>query len=123
MIKKIERPDWTHEEYSRVKLKRWFDKHIEPINAMLEGAVEVYANVPNDNKPVVWVLNGNLPDETHKALLINIEPIKKQTREERLEDVLRRIVENHEDEPHITELYLGDLKDAKQALEGGENGD
>ncbi len=72
---------------------RWFNEHVEPINRMLSEGIEVWSDDWGDFKGEhMWsdkedscvALNMN----THKALLINIQPLKKET----AEDVLRDLV-------------------------------
>ena len=90
MIKKIERPDWeevinvdTALQYIAPRLKRnlerWFNKHIEPINRALDGAVEVYANHGETSLGYTWTTKKWAGGDTHKAFLINIEPLKQET--------------------------------------------
>lgn len=100
-MKKIERPDFKYilKKYNSTivlsKLDDWFDENIVPINKMLEDAVEVYGfknentwKIDNDNEYDGW---------TAKAILTNIQPIKKET----AEDILRELLP-----------ALKDLKDA-----------
>ena len=85
---KIERPDWVNfvglpKEYEDT-MDDWFSDNVEPINKMLDGAETVYGE--NDD---CWFTRdaGNFETNTHKALLINIEPIKKETAEDVLRDL------------------------------------
>jgi len=91
-MKKIERPDWddvleedplsiTQED----ELNTWFNQFVEPINELLENAVKVYG-IPQDNCTF-----GQDQDnyDTHKALLIDIQPIEKETAEDVLKDFLK----------------------------------
>ena len=93
---KIEKPDWYSlfgNPSSDFKgcLDTWFNKNVEPINRMLEKAVEVSGNVDQFSMSMWRATKGRgTEDNTHKALLINIQPIKKET----AEDVLRDIIEN-----------------------------
>jgi len=119
---KIEKPDWAmmlpiglqglstgHREYSECCEKRvrkmfpfvlehltnWYEDQVEPINKMLEGAVEVTAWQTLDAEKD-WIAEENktgLPDhfKCHKALLINIEPIVKES----AEDILRELYEHN----------------------------
>lgn len=89
---KIERPDWNgfFGISDKLGVEAWFNDKVEPINKMLSEGVEVF--VPKDFKDPdggFWGKNKQSFD-THKALLINIQPIKKET----AEDVLRDILEN-----------------------------
>jgi len=66
-------------------LNKWFDEHVEPINKMLSEGEMIYGYM---NHGVFW----KRPEEpsqretTHTALLINIQPIKKETAEDVLRD-------------------------------------
>jgi hypothetical protein len=82
-MNKIERPDFDyyaalHEEHQA--LDHWFDKHIEPINKALDEAVEVYQRPRLNKQPheCCWT-SDRLKQDTHKALLISIEPIVKES--------------------------------------------
>jgi len=102
-MKKIERPDWnkmgtfndvtgkSRMLYShRVKLNDWFDAYIEPINKMLEEAVEVSAYMSEETESLWYGCDHFIEKDTHKALLINIQPInKKRTAEDLLRDILK----------------------------------
>ena len=69
----------------------WFDIHVTPINKMLSEGVEVYGSMKTKNK--TWTPENNLGClQDHKALLINIQPIKKET----AEDVLRAYIKHDE---------------------------
>ena len=63
----------------------WFDEHVEPINKMLSEGVEVYGS---NNRPLDGWNQKSYESTTHKALLINIEPIKKETKGEACERLL-----------------------------------
>ena len=108
-MKKIERPDWLEHGRAVNKLPatpedneylftvdafdHWFDKVIKPHNKLIESAVSVYARVPSGEQPCVWVESHKRDDipDTHRAYLINIQPIKKET----AEDVLRELTAFH----------------------------
>ena len=96
---KIERPDWLvlmrpdrtdpDSYFKKSEFDEWFDKHVEPINKMLEEGVEVY----NDEtlSDTIWAYDMRpefVKDQTRKALLINIQPIVKETAEDVLSDIL-----------------------------------
>lgn len=90
-MKKIERPNmdiigWTNTATRWDKFQEWFDEHVEPINKMLAEGVAMQARLGNhgddpmgsENK--IWYCSTNSTYmDTHKALLINIQPIKKET--------------------------------------------
>jgi hypothetical protein len=83
---KIERPDWdsfhgsdTLNDTYVSELQFWFDKNVEPINKMLEEGIEVEGQRVRrtDGGEEFWkFLSGKPLYETHKALLINIQPIE-----------------------------------------------
>jgi len=115
---KIKLPDKIVNSYGLIVIQNqdWLDflDHIEDFNNILSEGVEVYG------KKDYWSVNncfqyttGKLLD-TQKALLINIKPIKKET----AEDVLRDLI-NLEDYSQRCTLPL--IKRAKALLdaEGG----
>lgn len=62
----------------------WYDTHIRPL---FENAVEIYLSTNGLVDGVDW--STDYSDKyTHKALIINIEPIKEET----AEDLLRELV-------------------------------
>lgn len=100
---KIERPDWYPmlgigngprytERVSREKLDQWFDNHIEPINKMLADGVEVYGynDVSVEYEGEGWCFaQSEAPNDTHKALLVDIQSIRKKSREQQLEEFVK----------------------------------
>jgi hypothetical protein len=102
MIKKIERPDWAklpdlHEPMlsavPKAELYNWFETTITPINKMLDNAVEVYSYtsiLPDKTSCLSWCENRSIKNHKEKALLINIEPIKKESAEDVLRDMIKR---------------------------------
>ena len=112
---KIDRPDWYKiaatpwNNINETTLNEWFDEFVEPINKMLSEAVQVYGYI-EDGKPkyyssYTW---GDSIKES-KALLINIQPIKKET----AEDVLREISKMEEGQY----VYPSLLKRVKAVLD------
>lgn len=94
---KIERPLWEalpdiEADSWTVALNRWFQEKVEPINKMLDEAAVVYGNGIKN----VWS-EGQLGHDTHKALLIQIEPIKKETAEDVLRYILKTYGKEHPD--------------------------
>jgi len=96
IMKKIERPDWGKLIYvnwhdksvSWYEIDWWFKTHIKPLNKAIDEALEVNL-IKEEN--MVHDLNFDVKKtNTHKALLINITPIVKDT----AESVLRDILEN-----------------------------
>ena len=84
---RIERPDWGRMGspfLTKSTMNRWFEEKVEPINKMLSEGTKVEGYFTDSG---YWIYDISKP--THKALLINIEPIKKDT----AEDVLRDFVE------------------------------
>lgn len=118
---KIKRPNWAEcfvpvgFDYNRIqnlslreyrecrsallrKLGGWFTDNVEPINKMLDAAVEVKCvkGLWGPNKEEMWVAEEphvTSHQRTHTALLINIQTIKQKTREEKLEGCLRGLIE------------------------------
>jgi len=79
---KIERPDWLgmlkHRAMDSEILNAWFNAYVSPINKLLSEGVEVY--MPSNS--TVWGITASKTfKDTHKALLINIQPIKKESAE------------------------------------------
>ena len=108
-MKKIERPYWWNdnnftspaEQQTLKNLREWFDTHIEPHNKLIEGAVEVWS--PNNGSG--W--HDNLVDgvSTHRAYLIGIQSIKKETAEDVLRDFKNEMSKWNESTPQLHELY------------------
>jgi len=87
---RIEKPEWTDMVQQNMKMESvynnlnyWFRRKVEPINTLLAEGVPVFGErtVGGFDR---W-LDSAGPNTDSKALLINIEPIKKET----AEDVLR----------------------------------
>ena len=97
---KIERPFWGRGSEEKPGLGpinapafyKWFDKYVEPVNKMLADAIEVYRI---ESSPAYTL--SPTPGDTHKALLINIQPIRKET----AEDVLRCMLREREENPNL----------------------
>lgn len=99
-MKEIDRPDWLMSDpkgleltdYQRFCLDNWFENNVEPVNEAIRNGVEVYGCY--DPKLEDKYAFTYCPDDcdTHKALLIDIQPIKPKSREAQLEEVLREIV-------------------------------
>ena len=122
MIKKIEKPNWISEYanfsipgISLTTFHDWFEYYIEPLNKLLDGVVEVYAEQGGYSSANWTQLKSPHFRDTHKALLINIEPIKK-IKQETAEDVLRDLIK-HSNEAVITAPWLlNDIERAKKVL-------
>ena len=72
-------------------LNKCWDTHVEPVNKMLSEGVEVDGVWDTTNIPDIVCRFGTTEDNpTHKALLIQIEPIKKETAEEILAELIDR---------------------------------
>lgn len=100
-------------------LDTWFENHVEPINKMLSEGYEVFSRSNTTYLGDMWSIADN-HHMTHKALLINIQPIKKET----AEDVLRDFVKSKLTEGPYASWGTGDLCSlhdrAKALLERGE---
>lgn len=117
----IKFPDWVdylteqgteadRKDYAfQKRINDWFKENVEPINKLLREGVEVYGQPGS----MLWSDN-NLHTHTHKALLINIQPIKQKTREEKLEDALKDFVEAY---PHFDKSLQPQFLKAKKLLE------
>ena len=105
---KIERPDWhqfIHLEIgewtlanakTKSELANWFDQKVEPINKMLSEGAEVYSFDPPKTSTRWSPQWGHDESEfDHKGLLINIQPIKKET----AEDVLKALIDYEDNIP------------------------
>ncbi len=93
---KIEKPDLV--EIATRDFDEWFDKYVEPINKMLAEGIEVY------NFEEIWhPVNDAYGDERPRNKALLIQPIKKET----AEDVLRDLVEMHESDIYslLSESY------------------
>jgi len=125
----IEKPDWSDSLYNLNSsaegfscaqdqwLNEWFAAHITPINEMLKNGVEVYSNkkVEPDN---YWNGTKQYAQDTHKALLINITEIKKES----AEDVLAAIVKEQDKWSYDKDEAMdGLLHRARAVLENKEN--
>lgn len=120
---KIERPDWfslafdiDFKSKTVGELDLWFDQHVEPINKMLSEGVEIYGdhNLGNGSAPYYSFAYEQIPHSAHRAILINIEPIQKET----AEDVLRDIVKAFHPDDYETDTKAFDLiHRAKAVLE------
>lgn len=100
---KIKRPIWyramlpynlTNEDSASCSeaFDRWFDEQIEPINKLFEDAVEVRKfehSLWSTHAQSNWFSDENKC--SHKALLIDIQPIKKETAEDVLRDMTKYV--------------------------------
>jgi hypothetical protein len=123
---KIERPDWRelHKHSNRAfillakdvtHLNQWFNENVQPVNDALANGVEV-----TGYKEVVDGYFFGEQKYSHsdlKALLINIEPIKRKTREEKLEEfveIVSDIMVGKADEFKGSDIII---REAKKLLE------
>lgn len=98
----------------------WWDHNIEPVNEMLKGAVEVRTIKYSDDDPSLaectWAKEKYWHySDTHRAYLIGVEPIKQETREEKLEKILRQLISEINYIPgraHPIDILVGDAKRA-----------
>ncbi len=127
---RIEKPDWGTGYFIPLEFKdnwevgkviqgvlcNWFNEHIEPINTLLENGVEISGFHETDfDKPFMnWSdLPYNPKHDTHSALLINVQEIKKDT----AEDIIRDIVKDCDNNGiKNMETYY---QRAKRVLDGG----
>lgn len=99
MIKPIKKPNWGYgyfiPEYTykiidcsvdaQEDFNTWWKNEVEPLNDMLAQGVEVYADSFEDNYPIYFK---DRAGSGKKALLINIQEIKKESAEDVLRDFL-----------------------------------
>ncbi len=100
MIEPIKKPNWLklHEGrpdknslegrwvFDREAFNTWFKAEVEPINKMFNEGVEVYGWDNKDWERQEKHIQGH--DHSHRALLINIQPIKKETADDMLREIL-----------------------------------
>ena len=112
---KIKKPDWAFEALPRIfsdevtitiaaKLNDWFNENVEPVNKILRNAIAVTTANAYD-----WNVESAI-NATHKALLINIEPIKKESAKDVLEALLRIVPRAHSE-------YSAVVRRAKKVLD------
>lgn len=115
---KIEQPNWTNimgmtkpNSHYESRLRWWFEEHVEPINKMLAEGVEVAGDEVDKD---TWIWGSHYMDDgcEKKALLINIQPIKKETAEE----VLRDYIKWHTEKPDTIDITDELAKRAKAVL-------
>lgn len=121
MIKKIERPVLLyaqhHSDYPR-QLNKWFDQNIKPLNKLISEGLEV-----QKVDGYAWDTPDKFSDKTigpitHKALLIGIQPIKKETPSELIDKALKELGVPDGFYPQPVANAVKILEDAKRALEG-----
>lgn len=133
---KIERPNWLNDiipsDYDPVdnKLKitdpikcfnslllhlnHWFDNSVEPVNKMLSKRIRVYTTKGNHSIDLnAYWSPYTMGYDTHEALLINMQLIKKETAEDVLRDLLKI-------EPRTHSEYSRLVERARVILEGAD---
>jgi len=117
-MKKIEIPEYSigissNCGYVRTSREDWDDlvKDIERVNAAIDKAVTVVNNGGLENN--IWSVTAHRGSPyTHKALLINIEPIKKLTKEEKAIEFLEEFIigfntyADYEDPSHLQSYII-----------------
>lgn len=93
---KIERPIWnmiTKANQHHDRLNMWFNDFVDPVNNILSAGVEIKGYHDKKAKSEFEFISDwdSCFTPTHKALLINIQPIKQQTREKKLEEFVELI--------------------------------
>jgi len=94
-MKRIEKPDFTDFIVCNARmtdmvgsLGSWFDEHIEPLNKLIDKDIAVTGFMEHRGN---WVWSEEPSEaDTHKAYLIGIEPIEKDSAEKVLRDLLDR---------------------------------
>lgn len=113
-MKIIERPDWKENLSLTPKelnfLMSWFDKNLQgKVVVDLKDAVEVKGFLDDDGE---WHLGTEKEEsvlDTHTGLVVNIKPIKKETAEDVLRDLLNKAESNEE-------YFLVDYLDRAKAV-------
>lgn len=102
----------------------WFDENVQPINDLLEKSVQVYSCKACEYEPMdVWKTSpedhvdedGTKWCTDYKGLLINVQPIKKDT----VEDVLRDMISRYDGTlatKHLVPVQSADLIKRAKAL-------
>lgn len=95
---KIDRPKWTELglwdlQHGELKLDYsllddWFDHNVEPINKIISEGQKVKGNFRHSFGGKPEILWGTSPF-THEALIINAQPIKKETAEDVLKEMIK----------------------------------
>ncbi len=121
----IKRPNWMElingtfpQETTRDSLNNWFSECVRPVNKIVNEGVMLTGNKSIGDNYLYFdsrVHQASIPIPKHHkitGLLINIEPIKEKTREEKFEEFLRCILNN--DASHMTRTMIIDK--AKELL-------
>ena len=91
-VMKIERPKFSWLlDTSRAdnEFDAWFTEHVEPINKMLDEGKVLYGDPENCGWSEVKI--DDSIQYNHKALLINIQPIKKKEAKDLLHEMIKMI--------------------------------
>ena len=111
---KIEKPTWMLENRSvgTEYFLDWFDAVVGPMNKILAEGVEIYGD-----KKYGWIDRDNR-DCKDKALLINIRPIKRETKEDFIRDwIAYEECEIKKSGPYVSSHIPDLIKRAKAVLE------
>jgi len=135
----IPRPDWHNlitedgksdfNEISHAPFNNWFDTHVTPevtrVNDIIRSGTTVFCadkSTGEAQDPCYWKYWDDKGD-THKALLIDPQLIKKETREEKLEAVLRDLISdgvpNDFTKGYVINFTAGAYRRVKEVLESG----
>lgn len=98
MIKPIKRPEWYGRYFDTEsmtpgisdilrKFNDWYSHEVEPLNELIRNGETVYENTDDDAGFYYWYDQKDSSTQS-KALLIGIEPIKKDTAYSLLEEIL-----------------------------------
>jgi hypothetical protein len=107
--------------YHEVDGKSLWKQEFEPLNKLIDEGVEVYCW--KSEKHLSWCSDeyiGKNGEYTHKALLIGIQSIKKETAEDVLRDIVEEYNERKQNDRYLWCKYTTKdlLERAKRALEG-----
>ena len=99
-MKRIEQPNWFEDGWvqtvsggerrayvTQEQLTSWWKTQVEPVNKQISEGTVVYQLMHPDCSEGDWFQYPKQKHVTHTALLINIQPIKKETAEDLVRDI------------------------------------
>ena len=120
----IEKPDFKElllSNFPVTDINSWFDSKVEPINKMLAEGVEIYQELKLMDS--LWDTDKdshNMKFDT-KALIINIRPIKRETKEDFIRDwIAYEECEIKKSGPYVSSHIPDLIKRAKAVLKASK---
>lgn len=116
---KIKKPCWEDllcyidYEATEKNLDMWFEENVEPVNKVLSEGVEVRGPFTTFKS---WEVPFTHLGSELKALLINIQPIKQQSREEKLEELVKEFTDLWDEKATGSGALFTDVYDKAKAL-------